>query len=29
MIAPHGGTLVNRTVDSAESERALREESKG
>ena len=29
MIAPHGGTLVNRTVDSPEAERALREESKG
>jgi sulfate adenylyltransferase len=29
MIAPHGGKLVNRTVDSPEAERALREESKG
>jgi sulfate adenylyltransferase len=28
MIAPHGGKLVNRTVDSPEAERALREESK-
>lgn len=28
MIAPHGGTLVNRTVDSPEAERKLREEAK-
>jgi sulfate adenylyltransferase len=28
MIAPHGGTLVNRTVDSAQAEAELRESSK-
>lgn len=29
MIAPHGGTLINRTVESPEAERKLREEAKG
>jgi sulfate adenylyltransferase len=28
MIAPHGGKLVHRTVDSSEAERGLREEAK-
>jgi sulfate adenylyltransferase len=28
MIAPHGGELINRTVDSPEAERALRESAK-
>src|SRR5690242_18346981 len=28
MIAPHGGKLVHRTVDSPESERELRQEAK-
>jgi sulfate adenylyltransferase len=29
MIAPHGGTLVNRTVETPEAEANLREEAKG
>ena len=29
MIAPHGGKLIDRTVDSAQAERDLREEVKG
>ncbi len=29
MIAPHGGKLIDRTVDSAQAERDLREEAKG
>ena len=29
MIAPHGGTLVNRTADSAEAQAELREAAKG
>ncbi|HEX3671485.1 MAG TPA: sulfate adenylyltransferase [Candidatus Cybelea sp.] len=29
MIAPHGGTLINRTVDSPQVEAELRDESKG
>jgi sulfate adenylyltransferase len=29
MIAPHGGTLINRIVESPETERELREEAKG
>ncbi len=29
MIAPHGGKLINRMVESPEAERALREEAKG
>ncbi len=29
MIAPHGGSLIDRTIESAETERDLREEAKG
>ncbi len=29
MITPHGGKLINRTVNSPQAERALREEAKG
>ena len=29
MSTPHGGTLINRTVESADAQRELREEAKG